>query len=60
MKQKLKIEQEAEQKKDVVDDRLPLWIEKTLKEVGVTPQKESFGACLRPVNCSHEQKVNSD
>lgn len=37
------------------DDRLPLWLEKTLKEVGVTPNKESFGACLRPVNCSHDK-----
>lgn len=46
--------QEIEQKKCVV----PLWIEETLKEVGVTPSKESFGACLRPVNCSHDQEEN--
>lgn len=42
---------EIEQKEGVV----PPWIEKTLKEVGVTPQKESFGACIRLVNCSHDQ-----
>jgi len=46
--------QEIEQKKCVV----PPWIEKTLKEVGVTPSKESFGACLRSVNCSHDQEEN--
>lgn len=46
--------QEIEQKKDMV----PLWIEKTLKEAGATPNKESFGACLRPVNCSHGQEEN--
>lgn len=46
--------QEIEQKKYVV----PPWIEKTLKEVGVTPSKESFGACLHPVNCSHDQEEN--
>lgn len=48
--------QEIEQKKDVVNDCLPLWLVKTLEEVGVTPQKESFGACLRPVNRSHDQE----
>lgn len=46
---------EAEQKKDVVDDRLLTPVEKTLKEIGITPQKESFGACLRPANYSYEQ-----
>lgn len=42
---------EDERKKDVADDRVLSPVEKTLKEVGVTPQKKSFGACLRPVNC---------
>lgn len=42
------------QKKDAVDDRLLTPVEKTLKEIGVTPQKESFGACLRPANYSYD------
>lgn len=46
--------QEIEQKKDMV----PRWIEKTLKEAGVTPNKESFGACLRPANCLYDQEEN--
>lgn len=45
---------EDERKKDVVDDRLLTPVEKTLKEIGVTPQKESFGACLRPANYSYD------
>ncbi len=44
------------QKKGVADDRLPTPVEKTLKELGITPNKESFGACLRPVNCSHDKE----
>ena len=43
---------EIDQKKGVV----PPWIEKTLNEVGVTPPKESFGACRHPMNCSHDQE----
>lgn len=46
---------EDEQKKEAVDDRLLQPVEKTLKEIGITPQKESFGACLRPANYSYEQ-----
>lgn len=48
----------SEQKKGVVDDRLLTPVEKTLKDIGVSPhdQKESFGACLRPANYLSEQK----
>lgn len=46
---------EDERKKGEVDDRLLTPVEKTLKEIGITPQKESFGACLRPANYSYEQ-----
>lgn len=45
---------EDERKKDVVDDRLLTPVEKTLKEIGVTPQKESFGAGLHPANYSYD------
>lgn len=45
---------ESEQKKDVVDERLLTPVEKTLKALGLTPQKESFGACLRQVNHSYD------
>lgn len=51
-----KKKRDAERKKDVVDDRLLTPVEQTLKEFGLTPQKESFGACLRPVNYSHDQE----
>lgn len=47
---------EAEQKKGVVDDRLLTPVEKTLKDIGVTPQEESFGACLSPANYSYDQE----
>lgn len=46
---------ETEQKKDVVDDRLLTPVEKTLKEIGIPPQKESFGDCLHPANYVYEQ-----
>lgn len=47
---------EDERKKDVVDDRLLTPVEKTLKEIGIPPQKESFGACLHPENYSYDQE----
>lgn len=46
---------EVEQKKSVADDRLLTPVEKTLDELDITPNKESFGACLRPANCLHDQ-----
>lgn len=48
-------EQEIEQKQDMVNDHLPLWIEKILKEIGVTPNKESFGACLRSAKMENKK-----
>lgn len=47
---------EDERKKGDVDDRLLTPVEKILKENGITPQKESFGACLRPANYSYDQE----
>ena len=44
---------EDERKKGVVDDRLLTPVEKTLKEIGITPPKESFGACIHPENYSY-------
>lgn len=40
----------------MADDSMLTLVENTLKEVGVTPPKESFGACLRPVHCPHDQE----
>ena len=47
---------EAEKKKGVVDDRLLTPVEKTIKDIGVSPQEESCGACIHPVNYSHDQE----
>lgn len=48
-------EQEIEQKQGGADDCLPPWIEKALKEAGVTPNKESFGACFRSVKIENKE-----